>query len=106
MNNNNALVNFIGSIIALDNLAEIRVACFNALQNIISTVCMRSINTINGLSHNLTQTDYDNLQRHWDNGDKILSIKTLRILTGWGLLETKKAMENPDNFKQDKTEPW
>lgn len=106
MNNNNALVAFIGSIIALDDIAAMRIACFNALRDIISTVCVRSITTINGLSHNLTQTDHDDLQRQWSNNDKIPAIKALRTITGWGLLETKRAMENPDNFKQNAATIW
>lgn len=98
---NNALVSFVKSIIDLEDVSEIRRLAANILIGEMEDSTRVRITTINGLFYSLTPQVHADLQKQWTNNEKIPAIKALRVITNWGLLETKKAMENPDNFKQN-----
>ena len=54
----------------------------------------------------ISQADYDEIKDLYENQHKkIQAIKVLRTITGWGLRDTKLAVEDDRNFDQSKYPP-
>lgn len=106
----NELVEFIKSIVNLEDISEIRRLCCDALLRNMADAATRLIYGEEGRLFRISMTDHDVLQglilrgysEQGANNGKIEAIKRLRAMTGWGLRETKYAVENATNFNQPK----
>jgi ribosomal protein L7/L12 len=101
---NTELISFIRNILQLGTLAEVHRAAAIVLLAQVDELDKRYIQgeckpgMVNG--YRLTPISYKEIQDLILENRKIPAIKELRVVTGWGLLEAKNAVENPKNFKQ------
>ncbi len=95
----NQVFNFIKTVVLSDQVPfSMKEEGLNLLLANAEALKSYVVKAIGGLTWTLSVEDYKHIDNLLYDNQKINAIKHLRSITNWGLLEAKKATEDPQNF--------